>query len=139
MKFSNIFAFGLATLTVATPVEKRSTPISSALNSVTSELSGLDKTAGVIVSDVEKLVSTIVSDVEGIASAAGIDVSSILTSSGLSLTKRSEFDELEAKRDIQAIETAVTKLITDILGDLSTLSSDAGISLVGTILSTLNL
>lgn len=143
MKFSNFFTFTLATLAtlvVASPIEK-TIPLGSPSGIATREVNDLDTTAGNIVTDVEKLVSTIVNDVEAIAAAAGINVSTILATADLSLSKRTEIEieSGDSKRDLQGIEAAVTKLITDILADLTTLSADAGINLVGTILSCLNL
>ena len=140
MKFSNFFALGLATLSFASPVEKReATSVSSTENSVTSEIGNLDNTVGVIIGDVANLLGKIVTDVEDIASTAGIDVTEILTQSGISLSKRSENEGGEVKRSDQAVEAKVETLIADILGELVTLSASSGVSLIGTILSVLKL
>ena len=140
MKFSTIFAFGLASLSVASPIEKReAAPLTSTTDSVTSAVSGLDSTLGLIVSDVVGLLGKVVTDVEDIASAAGVDVSGLLDLTGISLTKRSEPEDSEVKRSVLDVTTKVEALITDVLGELVTLSTTSGVNLVGSILSVLKL
>ncbi|KAF8001486.1 hypothetical protein HF325_003987 [Metschnikowia pulcherrima] len=125
MKFSTIFAFGLASLSVASPIEKReAASLTSTTDSVTSAVSGLDSTLGLIVSDVVGLLGKVVTDVEDIASAAGVDIRA---------------EESEVKRSVLDVTTKVEALITDVLGELVTLSTTSGVNLVGSILSVLKL
>ncbi|GEQ70809.1 hypothetical protein JCM33374_g4488 [Metschnikowia sp. JCM 33374] len=139
MKFSNIIAFGFATLAVATPVEKRDIPsLTSIENSAASAIGNLDNTGAAIIEDVEGLIKTIITDVEALAKAAGTDASAIWANSGIPLSKREESKKIEA-RDDQAIVSAANALIADILTELNKLSTSTGVSLVSTFLSTLGL
>ena len=159
MKFSNVFALGLASLAIASP-----TPVQQEKKDFNSDLSKLDSTASAIVSDVQKLLQTISTDVESLASAAGINATEIFSlpsgfalPTGLSLPsgiptaiptsiptdlpfpfKRGEDGSLEA-RDDAAVQAAASKLITDIITGLSDLATTTGVNLVGSLLSNFGL
>lgn len=143
MKFSNVFAFGLATLAIASPVQQQKKDLNS-------DLQGLDDSAKQIVEDVQKLLQTISSDVEGLASAAGINATAIFPQiplpsgiptaipttipTSLPFPFKREDGAIEA-RDDAAVQAAASKLITDVINGLSDLATTTGVNLVGSILS----
>lgn len=153
MKFFSFIALAFVSVAAASPVahqpEKRLdlSSITKLLDSGISEaVAGNSSTPNsratavdAIVGDLKTLLSTLILDVENVASAAGIDISSLLSEASVTGANKRAVPYVVEENRVNAIVSAVTKLLVDLLGNIIKVAEDAGISLGSGLLSALGI